>query len=109
MAEVDQESKLQATGFQVIHDLCFVLVGNFLHCLQFHNDLFVAKQIRDVFVLQRLTSLAQCQFLLAFIRNATMPEFDLHAFLVNRLHESMPLVIVDCEASPHDLVNFVFE
>ncbi len=109
MAEVDQQAEFQARRLEVVLNLRAVLVSQFRHGFQFHDDLVVADEVGLVFRAQRTVFVFQSQRHLGHEGNALQAQFDLQALLVNGFEETAALFPVNLETRPHNLVAFNFE
>jgi len=86
-----------------------MLVGEVLDGFQLNKDLTVTNQIWDVGLLQTLAMVKESQLFLRFEGNRSGAQLDLHALLINRLHESVSLLAVHLESGTHDLIHLIFE
>jgi hypothetical protein len=73
------------------------------------NDHPVAVEVGLVGLHEGPTFVCRLEFCLGEERNAPQFEFDLQAFLVDRLEEPRALIVLDVETRPDDGVSLVFE
>jgi len=107
--EVDEQAESISGCFEVVVDLGPMFVGKCGDGFDLDNDLPVAVEVRLVSLHEGPTFVCQLELRLGEERNAPQFEFDLEAFLVDRLEEPRALVVVDFETRPDDGVSLVFE
>ncbi len=91
MPEVDEQAERQAGRLEVVLYLGAVLVRQFLHGLEFEDDLFLAHEVRLVPRSQRPALVVQGQRFLGHEGNALEFQLDRDALLVNRFQEPAAL------------------
>ena len=107
MAKINEETELEVAGLQVVQDLSAMLIRQLADSLD--NDFLVADKIGKVFLVEDSTSILEGQSWQGDRWNMRMPEFNVEAFLINRLVESAALIFVHFEASTDNGVAFVLE
>ena len=103
VTKIYQQPELHPRCFEVVEHLGTMLVGEFLDRLQLDDDLIVTYQIRNVGVAQGLPAVGKGQLSLRIKRYAEVLQFDLHAILIDRFHETVALVIIHGKATTDDL------
>jgi len=109
MAEVDEQTKPEAGGFEVVVDLCPVFIGQLGDRLQFKDDLIVTDEVRFVLRPQAHALVLELQWHLGHERDALETQLAFHALLVNRFVETAPLLAVHLEARPDDAVALLLQ
>ena len=109
MTKVNEETELEMAGLQVVQDLSAMLIRQLADSLQLDNDFLVADKIGKVFLVEDSTSILEGQSWQGDRWNMRMLEFNVEAFLINRLVKSAALIFVHFEASTDNGVAFVLE
>ena len=109
MTKINEETKLEVAGLQVVQDLSAMLVRQLTDSFQFDDDFFVADKIGKVFLAQDPIPIFERQAWQSDCRNVRVFEFDAKAFLINRLIKSTPFVFVNLKACSNNGVAFVLE
>src|SRR5208282_3395746 len=95
VAEIDEQAQATASSLQVVVNLGTMRVSQFLEGLDFENDLIEKDEIRNVFLLQRLSLVMQGEFRLRLEDESLESELHLQALLIHRLNEAAPQFFVD--------------
>jgi len=109
VAKVDQQSNLGAGCGQVVEHLRTVFVGQGGDRLNLHNHLIEAEKVGDEALCQRVPLVGQGKLFLSIEPNVLHPQFDLKAFLVNRLRETASLLVVDLKAGTDQAVGLLLQ
>jgi hypothetical protein len=86
-----------------------MIISEFGDSFDLDDDLAVAIEVGLVRLFEGPPFVCQLEFCLGEKRNAPQFEFDLEAFLINRLEEPRALVVVEFKACSDDSITLVFE
>ena len=109
VAKVDEKTELKPARFQVIENLCAMLVSEFGDGLQFDNYFVAANEIWEIFLSENSASIFKGQSRLRDCWDAAILEFNAETFLVHRLVKATALIFVNFKAGAHDGITFILE
>src|SRR3989338_5263107 len=103
-AEVEQDSQVQASRFQIRQHLSFVQVRQFCHGFQFQDDLARDDQVEPVCAYNPIPIRYFDDFL-PHVRDLLRLKLTQRGCFINLFAESRPQSVVNCVGGFHDLVR----
>src|SRR5438132_3723953 len=98
VAEVNEQAKAKAGGFQVVMDLGTMLVGHLGDSLDLDDDLAEAEEVGVVVPFQGPPFVGEFKFGLWLEGDASQSQLDLQTFLVDCFQKATTSVLVHFEA-----------